>query len=93
MEGLFSLHSVDPSTSLLGQKRRDPCRRSCCAPVPIAAPNETLRARERGTDNRIPIRPVRLAAVVLAPCCFVRVLVEKVTADSVMLANLGERVL
>ena len=48
-----------------------------------------FRASKRGTDNRIPIRAVRLAAVVFAPRRFICVLMEQGTADAMMLADLG----
>ena len=57
--------------------------------MPVAGPYRTFATRERGADDRIPIRAVRLAAVVLPPSCFVRVLMEQVTADPVMLADFG----
>jgi hypothetical protein len=57
--------------------------------VPIAGPNRALPASKRGTDDRIPIRAVRLAAVVFAPRCFVCVLIEKMAADPMVLADFG----
>jgi hypothetical protein len=57
--------------------------------MPIAGSYRTLRASKRSADNRIPIRSVRLAAVVFAPCGFVCVLMEQMAADPVMLTDLG----
>jgi hypothetical protein len=48
-----------------------------------------FRASKRGTDNRIPIRAVRFAAIVLTPSCFIRILMKQVTTDPMMLADLG----
>ena len=68
---------------------RDPYWRSCCAPVPIAGPNRALRAGECGGDDGIPVGAVRLAAVVLPPSCFVRVLMKQGTTNPMMLADFG----
>ena len=57
--------------------------------MPVAGPYRSLRAGQRRADNRIPVRAVRLAAVVLPPCSFVRILVEQVAADPMVLADLG----
>jgi hypothetical protein len=55
--------------------------------VPVTGPYRTLRVGQRSADHRVPIRAIRLAAVVLPPCCFVCVLVEQVTANPMMLAD------
>jgi len=57
--------------------------------VPVAGPYRALRTSQRSADDRIPVRAVRLAAVILAPRRFVCVLMEKVTANPVMLADFG----
>jgi hypothetical protein len=56
--------------------------------VPIAGPNQTFRASKCGANDRVPIRAVRLAPIILAPCRFICVLKEQVTADPMMLADL-----
>jgi hypothetical protein len=57
--------------------------------MPIAGPDRAFAASERRSDDGIPVSAVRVAAVVLAPCGFVRVLMKQVTADPVMLADFG----
>ena len=49
--------------------------------MPVAGPNWALRASKRGTDNRIPIRAVRLAAVILTPSGFICILMKQGAAD------------
>ena len=55
-----------------------------CLGVLRTATGEPLSA-----DDGIPIRAVRFAAIILAPCCFVCVLIKKVAADAMMLADFG----
>jgi hypothetical protein len=57
--------------------------------MPVTGPYRTFATSERSADDRIPVRAVRLAAVILPPSRFVRVLMEEIAADSMMLADLG----
>jgi hypothetical protein len=55
--------------------------------MPVAGPYRAFAAGERSANDGIPVSAVRLAAVVLAPRCLIRVLMEKVTTDPMMLAD------
>ena len=57
--------------------------------MPVSGPIRALRMRERGSGDQIPMRPIRLAAMVFAPCHFVRVGMKLMAADPMMNAGFG----
>ena len=57
--------------------------------MPVASPNLALGMRQGGGGDQVPMRAVRLPAMVLPPRHFVRVGLEAMAADPVMNPELG----